>query len=107
MRAQAKAGDLAHGLKTPLAVLAQDAARAEREGHAELAASIRREVEGMRRQVDSHLAQARAAASAAAPGAQCLVAASAEPLGAHAGPALRQSPPRAPHRGAARPVRGR
>jgi signal transduction histidine kinase len=80
-RAQARAGDLAHGLKTPLAVLAQDAAQAERDGHAELAASIRREVEGMRHQVDSHLAQARAAASAAAPGARCAVASSAEPLG--------------------------
>jgi signal transduction histidine kinase len=80
-RAQARAGDLAHGLKTPLAVLAQDADQAERAGQTELAASIRREVEGMRRQVDSHLAQARAAASAAAPGARCVVAASAEPLG--------------------------
>jgi signal transduction histidine kinase len=80
-RAQAKAGDLAHGLKTPLAVLAQDAAVAEGRGHHDLAASVRREVEGMRRQVDFHLAQARAAASAAAPGARCVVAASAEPLG--------------------------
>jgi signal transduction histidine kinase len=80
-RAQAKAGDLAHGLKTPLAVLARDAEQAERDGHAALASSIRREVEGMRRQIDSHLVQARAAASAAAPGARCLVAASAEPLG--------------------------
>lgn len=79
-RAQAKAGDLAHGLKTPLALLAQDAAEAERAGLRDLAASIRREVEGMRRQVESHLAQARAAASAAAPGARCLVASSAEPL---------------------------
>jgi signal transduction histidine kinase len=80
-RAQARAGDLAHGLKTPLAVLAQDASQAERAGQVELAVSIRREVEGMRRQVDSHLAHARAAASAAAPGARCVVAASAAPLG--------------------------
>ena len=80
-RAQAKAGDLAHGLKTPLAVLAHDAAQADRAGQPELAASIRREVEGMRRQVDSHLAQARAAAAAGAPGARCVIAASAEPLG--------------------------
>jgi signal transduction histidine kinase len=79
-RAQAKAGDLAHGLKTPLAVLAQDAARAEQAGLTELAASIRGEIEGMRRQVETHLAQARAAASAAAPGARCLVSASVEPL---------------------------
>jgi signal transduction histidine kinase len=79
-RAQAKAGDLAHGLKTPLAVLAQDAEQAERAGQPALAASIRHEVEGMRRQVDSHLAQARAAASAAAPGARSVVAESAEAL---------------------------
>jgi signal transduction histidine kinase len=79
-RAQAKAGDLAHGLKTPLAILAQDADQAERAGHPALAASLRREVEHMSRSVDSHLAQARAAASAAAPGARCLVAASTAPL---------------------------
>jgi len=79
-RAQAKAGDLAHGLKTPLAVLAQDAAQAEHAGLPDVAASIRREVEGMRRQVESHLAQARAAASAATLGARCGVATSAEPL---------------------------
>ena len=39
-RAQAKAGDLAHGLKTPLAILTQEAERAKREGHAELAVTI-------------------------------------------------------------------
>lgn len=79
-RAQARAGDLAHGLKTPLAVLAQDASLAERAGQPALAESVRREVEGMRRQIDSHLAQARAAAAAAAPGTMCPVATSAAPL---------------------------
>ena len=39
-RALAKAGDLAHGLKTPLAVLAQEAERAAAAGHDELAATI-------------------------------------------------------------------
>ncbi len=58
-RASAGAGDLAHGLKTPLAILMQDGERAEREGHAELAASILAQVERMRRQVDAHLARAR------------------------------------------------
>src|SRR4029079_1812976 len=52
-RALAKAGDLAHGLKTPLAVLAQEG---ERSGHAEVAAVIAQQVERMRRQVDYHLA---------------------------------------------------
>jgi signal transduction histidine kinase len=79
-RAQSKAGDLAHGLKTPLAVLSRDAAQAEQAGLAELAAGIRHEVERMRRQIDYHLAQARAAASAAAPGARCTLTASLHPL---------------------------
>jgi signal transduction histidine kinase len=79
-RAVAKAGDLAHGLKTPLAVLAHEAARAKAAGHCELAASIDQQVDRMRRQVDYHLAQARAAASGATPGARCAVCESAEPL---------------------------
>lgn len=64
-RAAARAGDLAHGLKTPLAVLAQDGERADAAGQSELAASIRQQVARMRRQVDSHLASARAAAGTA------------------------------------------
>jgi signal transduction histidine kinase len=79
-RAIAKAGDLAHGLKTPLAVLAQDADRAEAAGLADLSASIGQQVERMRRQIDYHLAHARAAASGAAPGARCLVSESADGL---------------------------
>jgi len=79
-RAVAKAGDLAHGLKTPLAVLADEAARARAAGHCELATSIDQQVDRMRRQVDYHLAQARAAASGATPGARCAIVASAEPL---------------------------
>ena len=62
-RAVAKAGDLAHGLKTPLAILAQEAERARGAGHQELADAIAQQVERMRRQTDYHLAQARAAAS--------------------------------------------
>ena len=58
-RASLAAGDLAHGLKTPLAILTLDGARAARDGHAELAASIRAQVDRMRRQVDTHLARAR------------------------------------------------
>jgi len=78
-RAQAKAGDLAHGLKTPLAVLAQEAERAGAAGHAELAALLRQQVERMRGQVDYHLAQAGAAAGAAGT-THCSVRDSAEGL---------------------------
>jgi signal transduction histidine kinase len=79
-RAQAKAGDLAHGLKTPLSVLSQEAELARAAGHPELAATISNQVERMRKQVEYHLAQARAAASGAAPGAHCRVAESAQGL---------------------------
>jgi signal transduction histidine kinase len=76
-RAVAKAGDLAHGLKTPLALLAQDADRAAADGHDRLASGIAEQVQRMRRQIDYHLAHARAAASGAAAGARCAAAESA------------------------------
>lgn len=79
-RAIAKAGDLAHGLKTPLAILAQEAERAAEGGHADLAEAIAQQVERMRRQVDYHLAHARAAASGASSGARCSIAPSCEGL---------------------------
>jgi signal transduction histidine kinase len=79
-RAQARAGDLAHGLKTPLAVLAQEAERAAASGHRELAATLGEQVERMRRQVESHLVQARAAASGAVAEERCAVADSAQGL---------------------------
>ena len=72
-RALAKAGDLAHGLKTPLAVLARDAERAAAAGDHELAASMTAQVERMRRQIDYHLAHARAAAGTG-PGTRSLIA---------------------------------
>ena len=61
-RAQAKAGDLAHGLKTPLAIMAQEAERARREGHAESASILLQQVDRMHRQIEYHLARARAGA---------------------------------------------
>jgi signal transduction histidine kinase len=79
-RAVAKAGDLAHGLKTPLAILSQEADRAAAAGQRELADSIAEQVERMRRHIDYHVAQARAAASGAMPGAHCRVADSADAL---------------------------
>jgi signal transduction histidine kinase len=70
-RALAKAGDLAHGLKTPLAVLTQEAERLAAAGEGDLAAELRRELERMRRQIEYHLAHARAAGAGATLGARC------------------------------------
>lgn len=79
-RAVAKAGDLAHGLKTPLAILVQEIDRADAAGHRELAATMRQQVERMRRQIASHLAQARATAGARTAGARANVADAARAL---------------------------
>jgi signal transduction histidine kinase len=79
-RAIAKAGDLAHGLKTPLAVLSRDADRAAAGGDAELAASMAAQVERMRRQIDYHLAHTRASAAGPAAGLRTVVAASVDGL---------------------------
>jgi signal transduction histidine kinase len=79
-RALATAGDLAHGLKTPLAILTQEAEHAREAGHGELAAAITQQIERMRRQVDYHLAHARAAASGATPGSHCMLFDSVEGL---------------------------
>jgi signal transduction histidine kinase len=73
-RAAAVAGDLAHGLKTPLAVLARDAERASAAGEIELAGSITSQIDRMRQQVDYHLAGARASAAANTPGITCALA---------------------------------
>jgi len=79
-RAVARAGDLAHGLKTPLAVLASEAARTRVAGEPDRAAAIAQQVERMRRQIDYHLAHARAAASGVTPGARCAVRDAADGL---------------------------
>ena len=79
-RALSKAGDLAHGLKTPLAVMSHEAERARSRGHTEMADTMLQQIERMRRQIEYHLAQARAAASGTMPGARCSVRDSAEGL---------------------------
>lgn len=63
-RARAHAGNLAHALKTPLSILANEAG----DRTDPLAEAVRREVMSMRHQIDHHLARARAAAAAALPG---------------------------------------
>lgn len=69
-RAMAKAADLAHGLKTPLAVLANEARHIGNAGASDAAAAIDQQVQRMQRQIDFHLAHARASASGADPSAR-------------------------------------
>jgi len=61
-QARARAGDLAHGLKTPLQVLAGDAERLRAKGEVELADEIDELASTMRRHVERELARARIAA---------------------------------------------
>jgi signal transduction histidine kinase len=79
-RAQARAGDLAHGLKTPLAVLAHEASRLAAEGHTGAAADLTSQIQRMRRQIEYHLAHARAAASSGSTAARTRVADSVDGL---------------------------
>jgi signal transduction histidine kinase len=79
-RALTKAGDLAHGLKTPLTLLNQQADRAKAEGQTALATAILQQVDRMRRQIDYHLAHARASASGGDPTARCHALTSADAL---------------------------
>lgn len=58
-RARARAADLAHGLKTPLTVLAADAAELRTRGDDRLAEEIESLTESMRRHVERELVRAR------------------------------------------------
>jgi signal transduction histidine kinase len=74
LRARAQAGNLAHALKTPLAVLTDEASRLESRGEAESAAVILQQSQRMQRQIDYQIARARAAASRSVPGVVAPVA---------------------------------
>lgn len=78
-RGRVLAGNLAHGLKTPLAVVANEAARLADGGMAD-AGLIQAQIGRMQRQVDYHTARARAAAARATPGLRCAVAPVAQSL---------------------------
>ena len=64
-RARTQSADLAHGLKTPLAVLGAMARTARDAGEASLASGIDEQIDAMRRHVDRALARARAGMAAA------------------------------------------
>lgn len=59
-RARARAADLAHGLKTPLTILASDAEELRTRGETGIAEEIATVADGMRRHVERELARARA-----------------------------------------------
>lgn len=63
-QARNRAVDLAHGLKTPLTIVANDAGRLRSHGHADIAEELDSLVQTMRRQIDRELARARSAAEA-------------------------------------------
>jgi signal transduction histidine kinase len=79
-RARSRAADLAHGLKTPLAVLAHEAERPSVQDVDAWRATLGQQVGRMQRQIDRHLAQARAAASGATPGARATAAEAVDAL---------------------------
>ena len=68
VRARAQAGNLAHALKTPLAVLTDEAYQLQTRGQGEAATVILQQCQRMQRQIDYQIARARAAASRSVPG---------------------------------------
>jgi signal transduction histidine kinase len=72
LRARAQAGNIAHGLKTPLAILVDEARQLALKGEEQSAAIIRDQCRRMQSQIDYQIARARAAASRAKPGTASL-----------------------------------
>lgn len=79
-RARTQAGNLGHALKTPLAILADEAQRLNTAGQGEAAGVLQTQIERMRRQIDFQMARARAAASHGTPGIACEVGAVVTPV---------------------------
>ncbi|WP_082072936.1 HAMP domain-containing sensor histidine kinase [Hyphomicrobium sp. 99] len=67
-RARTQAGNLAHGLKTPLAILTDEAHRIERKGLPQSAATILSQCRRMQTQIDYQTTRARAVAMRSMPG---------------------------------------
>jgi signal transduction histidine kinase len=65
--ARARAGDLAHGLKTPLTALTMLAGRLREEHHAYFAGEIEQQLKGLSKNVERELTRARIAAGTAVP----------------------------------------
>lgn len=62
-RARTQAGNIAHGLKTPMAILSDEADRLERQGASKSAASIAAQLKMMQTHIDYQITRARASAA--------------------------------------------
>lgn len=80
-RARLQAGNLAHALKTNLAVLANEAGSLDPANARDRGTAMARQVEVMRRHIDHHMARARAAAARGVPGIGTPVSECAAALG--------------------------
>lgn len=67
-RARAQAGNIAHGLKTPLAILADEAHQLRQKGDEQSARVLFEQCRRMQGQIDYQIARARSAASRSKPG---------------------------------------
>ena len=68
LRARAQAGNIAHSLKTPLAILVDEAHQLAQKGDQHSAAVVREQSRRMQSQIDYQIARARTAASRSKPG---------------------------------------
>jgi signal transduction histidine kinase len=78
LKARAQAGNIAHGLKTPLAILVDEAHQLAQKGDHKAASVIHDQCRRMQSQIDYQIARARAAASRAKPGTVSSLTESAE-----------------------------
>ena len=79
-RGRVLAGRLAHGLRTPLATILDEAEQLQAAGHQGPAAVILREIQKMTRQLDYNLARARSAGAARTTGSRSSLSATVEPV---------------------------
>jgi signal transduction histidine kinase len=79
-RSRVQASNLAHGLRTPLAILMDEADRLDLAGHHESASSLTRECARMQRQIDHNLARARTAGAVRVPGLAAPLRATLDPI---------------------------
>lgn len=73
-RARAQAGNLAHALKSPLAIVADEAFQLEQRGDASAAKVVTEQCTSMQMHIDHHIARARAQAVSRLPGTRSNVA---------------------------------
>jgi signal transduction histidine kinase len=78
--ARVQAGNLAHGLRTPLAIMVDEAQRLNERGEAESAETLSRECGRMQRYIEYYAARARSAALAKIPGQKASLRKTIEPI---------------------------